>query len=154
MRRKKQALTLSACEAVLTAAPRGVLSVLGDDGYPYGIPMNHVYVPADHALYFHTAGAGHKMDALRRHPKASFCVFDGGFRREGEWALNIQSVVCFGTVTEITDAEKKKAVLTLLVGRFTDDAAYLERELARSFHAVHVLQFAIQHCSGKLVNES
>ena len=52
---------------------RGVLSVLGDEGYPYGIPLDHWYLVADGKLYFHCA-------------------------KEGKWALNICSVIVFGRI--------------------------------------------------------
>lgn len=62
MRRWKQQLSDEDCIAILKNEPRGILSVLGDDGYPYGIPMNHWYCEADGKLYFHGAKTGHKID--------------------------------------------------------------------------------------------
>ena len=53
MRRFKQQISDEECKEVLTSEPRGVLSVLGDDGYPYGIPMDHWYSETDGKLYFH-----------------------------------------------------------------------------------------------------
>ena len=64
MRRWKQQLSDAECIAILEKEPRGILSVLGDDGYPYGIPMNHWYCEADGKLYFHGAKTGHKIDAI------------------------------------------------------------------------------------------
>ena len=48
--RKKQALSQEECLEILTNAKRGVLSVNGDDGYPYGMPVNHYYDPVDGKL--------------------------------------------------------------------------------------------------------
>lgn len=62
MRRWKQQLSDEDCIAILKNEPRGILSVLGDDGYPYGIPMNHWYCEADGKLYFHGAKTGHKIE--------------------------------------------------------------------------------------------
>ena len=81
--RKKQALSREECVELLKTELRGVLSVLGDGDYPYGVPMDHWYCEEDGRLYFHSGRKGHKLDALRRCPRASFCVMDGGFRREG-----------------------------------------------------------------------
>ena len=53
MLRKKQALTEEECIRILKEEPRGVLSVLGDDGYPYGMPLNHYYCEEDGKIYFH-----------------------------------------------------------------------------------------------------
>ena len=55
MLRKKQQLTQEACIEILKKEPRGVLSVLGDDGYPYGMPMNHYYCEEDGKIYFQAA---------------------------------------------------------------------------------------------------
>ena len=91
MRRFKQALSPEECIEVLKNEPRGVLSLIGDDGYPYGIPMDHWYCEEDGKLYFHCAREGHKLDALKACSKASYCVYDQGYRKEGEWALNIRN---------------------------------------------------------------
>lgn len=96
MRRQKQALTKEECIKVLTEQTRGVLSVQGDDGYPYGVPINHYYNPDDGHLYFHGGLTGHRVDAVRANDKASFCCYDEGFRTPGDWALNVKSVILFG----------------------------------------------------------
>lgn len=82
MRRWKQQLSDEDCIAILKNEPRGILSVLGDDGYPYGIPMNHWYCEADGKLYFHGAKTGHKIDAISQCDKVSYCVHDEGYREE------------------------------------------------------------------------
>ena len=92
MRRFKQQISEEECIQILKEQPRGVLSMLGDDDYPYGIPLDHWYCEENGRLYFHCAKTGHKLDAIRKHDKVSFCVYDEGFRREGDWALNIRSV--------------------------------------------------------------
>jgi len=72
MRRFRQQLTNEQCIEILKQATSGVLAVLGDDNYPYAVPLSHVY--ADGHLYFHSALQGHKVDAIRAHEKCSFCV--------------------------------------------------------------------------------
>ena len=67
LRRIKQAATPQECEAVLSAAQRGVLAVHGENGYPYGLPVN--YLCLDGKIYFHCAKAGHKLDAVRANDK-------------------------------------------------------------------------------------
>ena len=83
MRRFKQELTQEECINVLINEPRGILSVLGDEGYPYGMVMNHWYYTEDGKLYFHCAKEGHKIDAIKSCDKVSYCVHDEGFRKEG-----------------------------------------------------------------------
>ena len=154
MLRQKQQLPDGECIELLRQELRGVLSVIGDDGYPYGVPINHYYCEEDGKLYFHGGMAGHKLDALRRCPKASFCVIDGGFRREGDWALNIRSVIVFGRVEFIEDRERIYELSRRLSQKFTDDAAYIEDEVRRA--GPRTLMFALvpEHMTGKLVNES
>ena len=124
--RKKQQLTEEECRQVLTAEKRSVLSVLGDDGYPYGLPINHFYNEDDGKIYFHSGNAGHKLDALRRCNKASLCVYDRGFLREGDWALNVRSVIVFGRVEFVEDRDKIIDIARRLSHKFTDDEGYIE----------------------------
>ena len=154
MRRFKQQISKEECAQILREQPRGVLSMIGDDGYPYGIPLDHWYSEEDNKLYFHCAKVGHKIDAITACDKVSYCVMDKGFRRDGEWALNINSVVVFGRMRIVEDEEKKREICTNLVRKFTDDEAYLEKELASAFPRVNCLELAIEHMTGKLVNES
>jgi len=154
MIRKKQQLPEEECIRILESEPRGVLSVLGDDGYPYGIPMNHWYCRENGRIYFHSGKKGHKLDAIRKCCKASFCVMDGGYRKSGEWALNIRSVVVFGKVLFIEDREKIYGIVRSLGRKFTDDEAYISAEIARSGPDTCLFCLVPEHITGKLVNES
>lgn len=154
MRRFKQQLETEECIEILKNEPRGVLSLIGDEGYPYGIPMTHWYCEDNNRIYFHGAGEGHKIDALNRCDKVSFCVLDSGFRNEGEWALNIKSVVVFGRMKPVFDDRKKLWICKNLCYKFTDDAEYVEREIKSSADRVMCLELIPEHMSGKLVNES
>ena len=132
----------------------GVLSLHGDDGFPYGVPMNHWYCPEDGKLYFHGAKSGHKIDAITKCSKVSYCVFDAGYRREGEWALNVNSVVVFGRISLVTDREKARMICENLCRKFTDDEEYIRKELESALPRVQCLELVIDHMTGKLVNES
>ena len=152
--RKKQQISKEECITLLTEELRGVLSVQGDDGYPYGLPINHYYNEADGCLYFHSGMTGHKIDALRRDSKASFCVYNRGFRREGEWALNIKSVIVFGRIEIIEDKETIYDISRKLSHKFTRDEAYIEKEIVHSGPRTLMFRLVPQHMTGKLVNES
>jgi len=154
MLRRKQQLSEGDCLELLKNEPRGVLSVLGDDGYPYGMPLNHYYCEADGKLYFHGGKSGHKIDAMRRCEKVSFCVYDRGFRREGEWALNIRSVIVFGRIEWVEDREKVYEISRLLSRKFTDDEAYIEHEIEKSGPGTLMFALVPEHMTGKLVNEA
>lgn len=154
MRRFKQQITDAECIEILKNTKRGVLSLLGEDGYPYGIPIDHWYCEEDGRIYFHGAKEGHKIDAIKACDKASYCVYDEGYRKEGEWALNIKSVVTFGRIRLVEDEDTARKICTELVKKFTDDEDYLEKELQNAFPRVQCLELIPEHMTGKLVNES
>ena len=153
MQRKKQAISHEECLQILKQEPRGVLSVLGDNGYPYGMPLNHWYCEDDGKLYFHSGMTGHKIDAIRNCEKVSYCVYDSGYHKEGDWALNIKSVIVFGRVQIVEDHDRALAVSRALSHKFTSDEDYIEKEIEFAGHRVLVFAVEIEHMSGKLVNE-
>ena len=154
MRRFGQQVSDEECIRILKEEPRGVLSMIGENGYPYGIPLDHWYSDEDGKLYFHGAVTGHKIDAIKKCDKACYCVYNQGYRKEGEWALNITSVVIFGRIRPVNDPEKAKTICTNLCRKFTDDEAYLQKELTNALPRVQCLELIPEHMTGKLVNES
>ena len=154
IKRYKQALTKEECIDILKQEPRGILSVLGDNGYPYGMPLNHWYNEMDGTLYFHSGKTGHKIDAMKACSKVSFCVYDQGFRKKGAWSLNIKSVIVFGRIKMIEDHEEALEICRKLSYKFTPDSAYIEHEIQRSGPGVLVFQLIPEHITGKLVNEA
>ena len=154
MLRKKQALSEEDCITVLKTQKRGVLAVLGDEDYPYALPINHYYNDEDGHIYFHGAKFGHRVDAVKRHDKVSFCVYDEGYRREGEWALNIKSVIVFGRLVPVEDEDKMIDICRRLSRKFTDDESYIENEIKRAGFRTLMYELIPEHMSGKLVNEA
>ncbi len=152
--RKKQQLTNEECIGLLKNEMRGVLAVQGDDGYPYALPIDHWYNEEDGKLYFHSGKSGHKIDAIRRCDKASFCVYDQGFRKEGEWALNIKSVIVFGRVRIIEDHARAVDLCRKLSFKYTQDAAYIESEIEKYAGGLMCFEMEIEHMTGKIVNEA
>lgn len=152
--RVKQQLETAECVEILKNQPRGVLSVLGDECYPYGMPMNHWYCEEDGKLYFHSGMKGHRSDAMKACDKASFCVYDEGYRRQGEWALNIRSVIVFGRLAVVEDEEKALKFIRRMSAKFTDDTAYVEREIGEAMDHTLVFTLTPEHITGKLVNEA
>ena len=152
--RKKQQLSHEECIEILKNEMRGVLSVQGDDGYPYGLPIDHWYNEVDGKLYFHSGKTGHKIDALKRCDKVSFCAYDQGTRREDEWALNIKSVVAFGRVKFIEEKETVVDICRKLSYKYTQDSAYIEEEIRKYAAGTILLEMTIEHLTGKTVNEA
>ncbi|MBQ6892822.1 MAG: pyridoxamine 5'-phosphate oxidase family protein [Clostridia bacterium] len=152
--RKNKQLSNADCIEVLIEEPRGVLSVIGDDGYPYGMPMNHFYNSDDGRIYFHCGKGGHRADALAKDSKVSFCVYDKGCRNSGEWALNVRSVIVFGRIEVVSDMEKIVDITTKLSHKFTSDAEYIRKEIEMHASKTLLLVLTPEHICGKLVNES
>ena len=152
--RKKQQISEAECTEILKKEPRGVLSVLGDDGYPYGMPMNFWYCEDNGHIYFHGGKTGHKIDALKRCDKVSFCVYDQGYRRDGEWALNIRSVICFGRIKAVENQSMAMEISRKLSFKYTSDSEYIEKEIVSSGPGTLCLELIPEFITGKLVNES
>ncbi len=152
--RKKRKITDEECIDILKSEKRGVLSVIGDGGYPYGMPLNHFYNDGDGKIYFHSGKTGHKIDAMKADEKASFCIYDSGFRRDGEWALNIKSVIVFGRIEFVEDYDKAMDISRRLSRKFTDNEEYIENEIGK--YGKNTLVFALvpEHITGKIVNEA
>lgn len=152
--RKNKQLPMEDCVHVLETETRGVLSVLGDDDYPYGMPMNHFYNPDDGCIYFHCGKFGHRLDALKKHDKVSFCVYDAGYRNEGEWALNVKSVIIFGRMELIEDMDLIVDITRRLSLKFIQDEEHIRREIESAAHRTLLMRLVSEHICGKLVNEA
>lgn len=154
MRRFKQQISNEKCIEILKNEPRGVLSVMGEDGYPYGVPINHYYDEKSGNIYFHGSKQGHKIDSIMNCDKVSLCVYDKGYRKDGEWALNINSVIVFGRIKPVEDMDKIISVLHGICHKFTDDEKYIKDEIEQHTKNVMILELVPEYITGKLVNES
>ena len=152
--RKKKALSFEECVQVLKDETRGVLSVNGDNGYPYGMPMNHFYNDRDGKIYFHCGNVGHRLDSLKKDDKVCFCTYDRGYRVDGEWALNVKSVIVFGRIDIVDDIDRITEITKKLSYKFTKDEAYIDDEIKHHAHRTLLLELTPEHICGKLVNES
>lgn len=154
MRRFKQQISEEECIEVLTQEPRGVLSFVGDNGYPCGMPMDHWYNKEDGKLYFHGTKEGYKIDSLKNCDKVSYCVYDQGYREEGDWPLHIRSVIVFGRMHFVEDPAEMEEICRTLCTKFSDDPSYPEKEWSRGKDRVLCLELDVEHMTGKMVKES
>lgn len=151
--RVKQALSREECIRILSGTRRGVLSVLGDGDYPYALPINHWVDPEDGRLYFHSGSTGHKIDAMKRWDKASFCVMEQAETAEDGWSLYFNSVIVFGRLEIVEDHDRALDISRKLSYQFTDDRDYIEWEVAHSGHRVLCFSLTPEHITGKRVHE-
>lgn len=153
--RKNKQLYREDCIRILKEEKRGVLSVNGDDGYPYGSPMNHFYNSEDGNIYFHCGKQqGHRLDALAKDSKVCFCVTDSGTKEDGDWALTFNSVIVFGKVKIIDDEKKVENISAKLCRKFTQDEKYIKEEIDKHLKNTLLLQLSPEHICGKKVVES
>lgn len=154
MRRFKQELTKKECVELLKESKRGVLSVIVEDGYPRGIPVDHWYDEEDGCIYFHGAKEGQKIDALKDNNKVSYCVMVEDGKEENSWILHFRSVNVYGRMELVEDEDTKIRACSGITRKFTDDEEYLQYELDKSLPRVQVLKLVPEHISGKKIKES
>lgn len=147
MRRKKQVLSKEECELVLERGTSGVLAVLGDGGYPYAVPLSYVY--ADGKIVFHCAKQGHKLDAISKNGKVSFCVVDLDDVQPERYTTYFRSVIAFGRARVLEEEEKRTAIEALAAKYTPDDPEGREQEIEREYRALCVVAIEIDHLSGK-----
>ena len=151
MRRKNQQLPEDECLRIMREATSGVLAVAGDDGYPYAVPLSFAY--KDGKLYFHVAKSGHKLDALRRSPKASFCIIEQDRVVPAEYTTYFRSVIAFGSIRIVEDNadEEKRRGLDLLADKYSpnETEGSREAEIGKLINALYVLVMDIEHLTGK-----
>lgn len=149
MRRKKQALPPEECAAVLRRGTSGVLALEGDCGYPYAVPISYVY--DGEKLYFHSARTGHKLDAIRHNPKASFCVIDQDQVVPEEYTTYFRSVVVFGRMRVLEDEQEKRDAIEKLAIKYApkDSPENRRRAIDREWEPLCMLEMTVEHLSGK-----
>ncbi len=149
MRRKNQILSQEESIAILQNGTTGTLAVLGDDDYPYAVPINYFY--EDNKIYFHGAKAGHKIDAIKKHNKVSFCVVAQDDIITEKFTTYFKSVIAFGTARIIEDDAEKRNAIEKLTVKFTQDQTEQKRSEAieKEFPALGMVEMTIEHMTGK-----
>ena len=149
MRRKRQQLTREECVEILNSNTSGVLAVLGDEGYPYAVPMSYVY--DGEALYFHCAKSGHKLDAIKSCDKVSFCVVDQDDVVPQEYTTHFRSVVLFGRASILNDDEEKLYAIEKLAIKYypTDSKENRDEVIRKEYAAMCIVKIDIYRITGK-----
>ena len=152
MRRKKQLLSSDEAVSILENNSSGVLALLGDNGYPYSVPMSYVY--SDGKIYFHSAKSGHKIDAVKNCNKASFCVIEKDDIVPSRYTTYFKSVIAFGTISVLEDEEEIVRALRILGEKYNPGhKAECDTEISRFMSNVCVLCLEAEHITGKAAKE-
>ena len=148
MRRKRQQLSDEESIGILQKATSGTLALLGDNGYPYAVPISYVY--SDGKLYFHSALSGHKVDAIRNCDKASFCVILQDNVQPEKYTTFFRSVIAFGRIQIVEDETEKLTIARLLGNRYNPNQdESLRKEIESGLSRMLAIRFDIEHLTGK-----
>lgn len=153
IRRKKRELSLEATEQLLRRARIGVLAVNGENGYPYAVPVNFLFVPEEQKIYFHGARAGQKYDAISACDKVCFTVYGEEVVRQEAWAPFVQSAVVFGSCRKMGMGPETLGKLKALAMKYYPEEALAQREIEKDGMAVQMFEITVQHLCGKEVQE-
>lgn len=148
MRRIRQQLSEEESISILQETTAGTLALLGDNGYPYVVPISYVY--AEGRLFFHSALSGHKIDAIRNCDKASFCVIAQDDVQPSKYTTFYRSVIAFGRIHIIEDEAEKLKTARMLGNRYNpNQEEALQKELEKGFSRMVMICFDIEHLTGK-----
>ena len=113
MRRKDRQLPQEEAWTLLEKGGHGVLSVTGDGGWPYGVPMN--FITLDGCLYLHCAREGHKLDSIARDDRVCFTVVTKAQPVPAHITTLYESVIVFGRASLVEEEDQRLAVLDQLI---------------------------------------
>ena len=148
MRRASRATTRDEAIAIIRTQNYGVLSVVGEDGYPYGVPLNYAWL--DGKVYFHSAPEGAKLDAIRRDPRVCFTVTSRAELLPGELSTDYASAILFGRARIVEDAEERKSLVIRMTRALSEEAyaALMRRSCVDAARYV-VVEITPEHITGK-----
>jgi nitroimidazol reductase NimA-like FMN-containing flavoprotein (pyridoxamine 5'-phosphate oxidase superfamily) len=151
MRKSGQLLPEEDVIAVLDRCTSGVLACLGDEGYPYAVPLNYVY--SEGRIYFHSAKAGYKIDAVARDPKVSFAIIDEDTIVSEEYTSYFRSVVAFGKA-RIAEGDERRKAFTALVEKYSgDQPEEAKRRVTDECTDAHIVAIDVEYLTGKEASE-
>lgn len=148
MRRKDKELSAREISDILAECTHGTLSVIGDNGYPYGVPVSYVY--ANGKIYFHCAPIGHKLDAVKKEPKVSFSVIAKDDIVPEKYGTNFASVIAFGKARVIEEVKEMKEAHIPFIEKYSKDfydggIKYMNSSIGKMV----MVEITVDHITGK-----
>ncbi len=147
MRRSEREINKEQAIDLLQKGQYGVLSIAGENGYAYGVPLNYVYI--DGSIYFHCAKEGNKLDNISFNNKVSFCVVGKTEPIADKFSYRYESVILFGKATEAFDDEKETALVELIQKYSNEFYEKGVEYIKRSKSETKVMKITVEHISGK-----
>lgn len=147
MRRKDKQLSMEEITEVINNGEYGILATIGDDHYPYSVPLNYVY--HNESIYFHCATVGHKIDNITYNDNASFCVVEGTEIIPSQFSTKFKSVIVFGKVKEAVEEEKEEGLIALLQKFSSAHMDAGKQYIKNAWDQTKVFKIEIEHMAGK-----
>lgn len=148
MRFTKRQVPTNKAEEILKSQTYGILSVSGDAGYPYGVPLNYGYT--DGKIYIHcTSSDSHKLDGIRRNPKVCFTVVSKHNLIEEELTTDFVSVIVFGIARILTDTAQKADAMDKMMHGLAPSYAAAARTHCSGPDCYVMLEITPEHITGK-----
>ncbi|MCL2857429.1 MAG: pyridoxamine 5'-phosphate oxidase family protein [Oscillospiraceae bacterium] len=147
MRRSEKALPESEMLDIMNRAEYGVLSTTSENGYPYGVPVNFLFL--DGSIYFHSALEGHKLDNIALGNKASFCVVTDVSLMADTFNTKYRSVISFGKVSEVYGG-KKQEIYVKIIEKFSK--GYIEagmKYIEKAGPKARLFRIEVEHMTAK-----
>ncbi|HEX2944849.1 MAG TPA: pyridoxamine 5'-phosphate oxidase family protein [Clostridia bacterium] len=152
MRRKKQLLSDEETIRILNSCTSGVLGVIGDDDYPYTVPVSYVY--RDGKLFIHSAKEGHKIDSIKKNDKVTFCVIEKDEVIQKTFTTHFSSVSVFGRARILSEDSDRRHALESLIEKYSPD--YIkegQQAIKGAWDRVCLIEIKIEHMTGKAAME-
>lgn len=147
MRRIKQLLSTEDVNAIMDRCTNGILACMGDEDYPYAVPVSYTYT--DGKVYIHSAKAGHKIDAIMKYPKVSFTVVDEDQIVSAEYTSYFRSVIAFGKA-RIAEGDERLAAFHDLVEKYSgDQPEQSKKDSIEKCINSHMIVIDVDHITGK-----
>lgn len=153
IRRKDRLVSQETGAEFLKTREYGVLSVIGDDDYPYGVPVNYAYV--DNCIYIHCYLEGHKVDAIKKRPKVCFTVVDDVEVMADQISTNYTSLIVFGKAELIPppENEERQTAFAAIMAKYIPNDEKRTLEYTRDNEKnTNLIKISIEHMTCKLRN--
>lgn len=148
MRRSDRLMAEIDTAALLENVQYGVLSTVGKDRNPYGVPISFVYM--NDAIYLHCATEGEKLDNIINHNSVCFTVVDAVEVLPAAFSTKYKSAVVFGEAAVVEDPEEKRTALIGFIKKYSPE--FYEaglRYIDNAFGKTKVLKIVVRNMTGK-----
>lgn len=170
MRRKDREMTREFSMEVIDKSRYGIISMIGEDNEPYGIPLS--IVRDGDNLYFHSAIGGRKVKIFEKNPKVSVAFvgetkipenytkeeLDEIIKDESKAVLLIskvftteyESAVVTGKVKLVEDEEEKIKAMRLICEKYTPTKMdYFDMAIKAGLKRTNVYRIEIEEIKAK-----